>query len=185
MWQWVARGNIQQISYIPQTEQHLPFGLMLHRLGNVTNVCVCVCVCVLLYILYSLEVPVCVRTIKWEIFTSIRFRGLPTNTPGKNCASFNFATKSQSLTTLYNFTLARKLTNIETIIIKVSSVAEELPCQREQANSKDPFTVAVKIDLIVSREKFPRSLLNAPMTKWVNLLLSYCQSLVYRLQLDH
>ena len=35
MWQWVARGNIQQISYIPQTEQHLPFGLMLLCLGNV------------------------------------------------------------------------------------------------------------------------------------------------------
>ena len=145
----------------------------------------CVCVCVL-YILYSsLEVPVCVRTIKWEIFTSIRFYGLPTNTPGKNCVSFNFATKSQSLTTLYNFTHARKLTNIETIVIKASTVAEELPCQREQANSKDPFTVTVKIDLIVSCEKFPRSLLNAPMTKWVNLLLSYRQSLVYRLQLDH
>ena len=29
MWQWVARGNIQQISYISQTEQHLPFKLML------------------------------------------------------------------------------------------------------------------------------------------------------------
>ena len=36
MWQWVARGNIQQISYIPQTEQHLPFRLMLLCLGNVT-----------------------------------------------------------------------------------------------------------------------------------------------------
>ena len=44
MWQWVARGNIQQISYIPQTEQHLPFGLMLFCLGNVTTMCVCVCV---------------------------------------------------------------------------------------------------------------------------------------------
>ena len=32
----VARGNVQQISYIPQTEQHSPFGLMLLRLGNVT-----------------------------------------------------------------------------------------------------------------------------------------------------
>ena len=29
MWHWVARGNIQQISYIPQMEQHSPFGLML------------------------------------------------------------------------------------------------------------------------------------------------------------
>ena len=36
MWHWVARGNTQQISYIPQTEQHLPFGLMLLHLGNVT-----------------------------------------------------------------------------------------------------------------------------------------------------
>ena len=43
MWHLVAKGNIQQISYIPQTEQHLPFGLMLLRL---TCVCVCVCVCV-------------------------------------------------------------------------------------------------------------------------------------------
>ena len=33
---WVARGNIQQISYIPQTEQHSPFGLMLLGLVNVT-----------------------------------------------------------------------------------------------------------------------------------------------------
>ena len=39
MWQGVARGNIQQISYISQTEQHLPFGLMLLRLGNVTIIC--------------------------------------------------------------------------------------------------------------------------------------------------
>ena len=29
-------SNIQQISYIPQMEQHLSFGLMLLRLGNVT-----------------------------------------------------------------------------------------------------------------------------------------------------
>ena len=43
-WQWVARGNIQQISYILQTEQHSPFGLMLLCLENVTIVCVCVCV---------------------------------------------------------------------------------------------------------------------------------------------
>ena len=38
MWQWVARGNIQQISNILQTEQHSPFGLMLLRLGNVTTI---------------------------------------------------------------------------------------------------------------------------------------------------
>ena len=38
MWYWVGRGNIQQISYIPQTEQHSPFGLMLLCLGNVTTV---------------------------------------------------------------------------------------------------------------------------------------------------
>ena len=36
VWNSVTRGNIQQISYIPQTEQHSPFGLMLLRLGNVT-----------------------------------------------------------------------------------------------------------------------------------------------------
>ena len=48
MWHLVTRGNIQQISYIPQTEQHSPFGLMLLRLGNVTIMCVFVCVlCVL------------------------------------------------------------------------------------------------------------------------------------------
>ena len=39
MWQWVARGSIQQIKYIPQTEQHLPFRLMLLRLGNATIIC--------------------------------------------------------------------------------------------------------------------------------------------------
>ena len=32
-------GNIQQISYIPQTKHHLPFGLMLLHLGNVTIIC--------------------------------------------------------------------------------------------------------------------------------------------------
>ena len=36
MWQWVARGNIQQISYIPQTKHHSSFGLMLLCLGKVT-----------------------------------------------------------------------------------------------------------------------------------------------------
>ena len=44
MWQGVAIGNIQQMSYNPQTEQHSPFGLMLLHLGNVTIMCVCVCV---------------------------------------------------------------------------------------------------------------------------------------------
>ena len=45
MWQWVARGNIQQIRCIPQTdrsvslEQHEPEGQMLFHLGNVTIVC--------------------------------------------------------------------------------------------------------------------------------------------------
>ena len=38
MRQWITRGNNQQISHIPQTEQHAPFGhMLLHlRLGNVT-----------------------------------------------------------------------------------------------------------------------------------------------------
>ena len=38
MWQWVARGNNQTISHIPQTEQHAPFRHMLLHLylGNVT-----------------------------------------------------------------------------------------------------------------------------------------------------
>ena len=44
MWQWAARGNIQQISYIPQMEEHSPFRLMLLCLGNVTIMFVCVCV---------------------------------------------------------------------------------------------------------------------------------------------
>ena len=35
----VAWGNIQQISYIPQMEQHSPFGLMLLCLENVTIMC--------------------------------------------------------------------------------------------------------------------------------------------------
>ena len=39
MWHGVPRDNIQQNSYIPQTEQHLPFGLMLLLLGNVTIIC--------------------------------------------------------------------------------------------------------------------------------------------------
>ena len=43
MWHLVTRGNIQQISYIPQTEQHSPFGLMLLHLGNVTIMCMYVC----------------------------------------------------------------------------------------------------------------------------------------------
>ena len=38
--------GVTSISYIHQTEQHSPFGLMLLRLGNVTIMCVCVCVCV-------------------------------------------------------------------------------------------------------------------------------------------
>ena len=51
MWQWVARGTIQQISYIPQTEQHEPEGRMLLRLGNATIMCVYVCVYVCMYVL--------------------------------------------------------------------------------------------------------------------------------------
>ena len=39
MWHGVPMGNIQQISYIPQTKHHLPFGLMLLHLGNVTIIC--------------------------------------------------------------------------------------------------------------------------------------------------
>ena len=40
MWQQVARGNIQHISYIPQAEQHLPFRLMLLLLRNLTIIIV-------------------------------------------------------------------------------------------------------------------------------------------------
>ena len=73
MWQWVARGNIHQISYISQTEQHSPFGLMLLHLGNVTTyylyVCmyVCIydgmyiCVCVCVYVCMCVCMCVCVR----------------------------------------------------------------------------------------------------------------------------
>ena len=46
MWQWVARGNIQQTCYIPQAEQHSPFRLMLLRLGNASIIyflLVCTC----------------------------------------------------------------------------------------------------------------------------------------------
>ena len=32
----VTGGNIQQTSYIPQTEQHSPFRVMLLHLGNAT-----------------------------------------------------------------------------------------------------------------------------------------------------
>ena len=52
MWHWVARGNIQQISYIPQTEQHSPFGLMLLHLWNVTIMCVYVCRCMYVECMY-------------------------------------------------------------------------------------------------------------------------------------
>ena len=67
MWQWVARGTIQQISYIPQTEQHSPFGLMLLRLGNVTIICVCVhvCACVCVYMCVHACVCVCVCECMW------------------------------------------------------------------------------------------------------------------------
>ena len=46
-WQWAAKGNIQQHSYIPQAEQHLPFVLMLLCLENVANYYVHVHVCTL------------------------------------------------------------------------------------------------------------------------------------------
>ena len=60
MWQWVARGNIQQISYIPQTKQHSPFGLMLLRLGNVTIICMRVCMCACVHVCMHVCVCVCV-----------------------------------------------------------------------------------------------------------------------------
>ena len=39
VWMWVARGNIQQISYIPRTKQHLFFGLTLLQLGECNYIC--------------------------------------------------------------------------------------------------------------------------------------------------
>ena len=61
MWQWVARGNIQQISYIPQTEQHSPFGLMLLCLGNVTIMCMYVCLYVCMYVCVYVCMSICTR----------------------------------------------------------------------------------------------------------------------------
>ena len=58
----VTRGNIQQISYIPKTEQHSPFGLMLLRLGNVTiicmYVCVYICMCVCQYDIWTVDASI-------------------------------------------------------------------------------------------------------------------------------
>ena len=49
------------------------------------------------------------------------------------------------------------------------AVGEELPYRREQANSKDPFAVAVTTDeLIVGCKQFTQLLNN----KWVNFLVS-------------
>ena len=57
MWHLVTRGNIQQISYIPQTEQHLPIGLMPAPSGE-CNYYVCVCACVLTSLIYKLLIEV-------------------------------------------------------------------------------------------------------------------------------
>ena len=56
MWQWVAGGNIQRISYIPQTEQHSPFGLMLLHLGYA---CMHVCMYVFMYVCMYVGMYVC------------------------------------------------------------------------------------------------------------------------------
>ena len=58
MWQWVARGNIQQISYILQTEQHEPEGRMLLCLGNVPTMCVYVCMCVCMHVCVCMYVGI-------------------------------------------------------------------------------------------------------------------------------
>ena len=47
MWHWVARGNIQQISYILQTDQHEPEGWVGGGWGVGGWVRACVRVCVL------------------------------------------------------------------------------------------------------------------------------------------
>ena len=47
----VTRGNIQQISYIPQTAQHSPFRLL--HLGNVTIIYVLSRLCVKYVTLHS------------------------------------------------------------------------------------------------------------------------------------
>ena len=54
-------GVTSKISYIPQTEQHSPFGLMLLRLGNVTIMCVRVCVCAHACVCACVCVRACVR----------------------------------------------------------------------------------------------------------------------------
>ena len=64
MWQWAPRGNIQQISYIPLTEQHSPFGLMLLHLGNVTIICVS---------LYLLAAHYCNTTSNYKNHISLKF----------------------------------------------------------------------------------------------------------------
>ena len=70
--------------------------------------------------------------------------------------------------------------NVETIVRGYHTyhsvwvtVSEELSCQKERANSKDPFTVAVTTgELIVSRENFPQ-FVRCFCYKWINFLLSY------------
>ena len=55
-------------SYIPQTEQHSPFGLVLLHLGNVTIMCVCVCVCVCMYVCMFACLPLALLaiTLGWQ-----------------------------------------------------------------------------------------------------------------------
>jgi len=72
VWHLVARGNIQQISYIRKTEQHSPFGLMLLRLGNVTIICVYVCVYICMYVCVYICMCVCQYDI-WTVDASIVF----------------------------------------------------------------------------------------------------------------
>ena len=68
MGQWVARGNIEQISYIPQTEQYLLIMLTcsIPRECNCyvcmhVYVCTCVHVCVCMHMCMRMYVCMCVH----------------------------------------------------------------------------------------------------------------------------
>ena len=91
----------------------------------------------------------------------------PTNTPGKKFCDFYFRDKvtisdhTPKISRMEMVTLSVYF-NVKTTVRRYHAyqsvsvaVGEELPCQREGANSKDLFAVAVMTGSIVGREKFP------------------------------
>ena len=59
----IARGNIQQISCVCQTEQHSHFGLMVFHLGNVTMyVCTYICMYTYVHTYIHTYVHTCIHT---------------------------------------------------------------------------------------------------------------------------